>query len=196
MTGGVVAALLIGRTGFPWLGKGSETFGALLVSDCAIEGGGCMLERSNLIVRTLAALASAVLFVWLLGWLISILPNSWTYGHECNEKGRELTDAEFIESVLGLESLQNNFFVMEDGSLDPHYVKMDPGKFIKVFPNCCSIYLGDPKDYFAPPSDWEIATRKIARIVKITYPPSGRNRYREASFYFRLDSCGKLIEDR
>jgi len=123
--------------------------------------------------------------------------HTWEGVYDCGDRG-PLSDGEFIRAAVSqsIQASKNSPYYRQSSSLKSNYIFA--GKFISDNPECCSIYRGNPNDYFTPESFSEYMTRTVARIVKIQFIKENRSNGSyfgmPAAYYVKMDACGNQLD--
>jgi hypothetical protein len=122
---------------------------------------------------------------------------TWEGVYDCSDRG-PLNDGEFIRAAVSqsIQASKASPFYRQSSGLRSNLIFAE--KFILDNPGCCSIYHGDPNDYFSPEGFEEYMTRTVAKIVKIKFMKEDRSNGvyfgRTASYYVKLDACGNQLD--
>lgn len=121
---------------------------------------------------------------------------SWESVYSCENRG-VLSDNEFVVAAVAqsIRPSTNSQFYKQSSKLRADYVFAE--KFIRENPDCCSIYHGDPDDYFSTETFYQHLTRKFAKVVRIKFEKEDVNGGvffgRSAAYYVKLDECAKQL---
>ncbi|MFK0207728.1 hypothetical protein [Agrobacterium sp. NPDC090283] len=124
-------------------------------------------------------------------------PPSWETPYSCENRG-VLSDNEFVVAAVAqsIRPSTNSQFYKQSSNLRADYVFAE--KFIQENPNCCSIYQGDPNDYFSKETFYQHLTRNFAKVVRIKFQKEDVNGGgffgKSAVYYVKLDECANQID--
>lgn len=122
---------------------------------------------------------------------------TWNDAHDCGDRG-PLSDGEYIRAAVAqsIKASPRSPYYLQTSKLKSNYIFAD--KFIAENPGCCSIYHGDPKDYFSPETFEQFLTRTVAKIVRINFVKENRSNgiyvAVPTSHYVKLDACANQLD--
>ncbi|EJZ19868.1 hypothetical protein RCCGEPOP_18018 [Rhizobium sp. Pop5] len=123
--------------------------------------------------------------------------NTWEAAYDCDDRG-PLSDNEYIRAAVAqsIKPSARSPYYLQSSKLKSNYNFAD--KFIAENPGCCSIYRGDPQDYFSPETFEQFLTRTVARVVKINFTKENLSNGvyvgNPASHYVKLDACANQLD--